>query len=261
MRFSQFLILLTLIAAAGCAVQPAAPELRPDADTTGSETDVRTRARVHTELAAGYLEVGNMSVALEEINVALRSDASYGPAYSIAGLIYSELKEDRLAEQNYEHALRLNPLDSDANNNFGWFLCQRKREEDGIKHILAALRNPLYRNAERSYVNAGLCARQRGDTAGAEDYFQKVLAMRPNQLQALYQMADIAYVRGNYPAAKTYLNRFTQTGAANAEVLWLGVRVERKVGDRDSEASYALQLSRNFPNSKEARALLTGQYE
>jgi len=261
MRFSQFLILLTLLAAGGCAVQPAAPDVRPDADTTGSETDVRMRARVHTELAAGYFEVGNMSVAVEEINVALRSDANYGPAYSVAGLIYSELKEDRLAEQNYAQALRINPLDSDANNNYGWFLCQRRREEEGIKHILAALRNPLYRNADRSYVNAGLCSRQRGDTAGAEDYFQRALKLRPNQGQALYQIADIAYARGDYAAAKTYLNRFARTGSANAEVLWLGVRVERKLGDRNSEASYALQLSRNFPNSKEARALLAGQYE
>lgn len=261
MRFSPILILLMLLAAGGCAVQPAAPEVRPDANTTGSETDERTRARVHTELAAGYFEIGNMSVALEEVGVALLADANYAPAYSVAGLIYSELKEDRLAEQNYAQALRINPLDSDANNNYGWFLCQRKREGDGIKRILDALRNPLYRNADRSYVNAGLCSRQRGDTAGAEEYFLKALAMRPNQLQALYQMADIAYARGDYAAAKTYLNRFTQTGSANAEVLWLGVRVERKVGDRNSEATYALQLSRNFPNSKEARALLAGQYE
>jgi type IV pilus assembly protein PilF len=261
MRFSPILMLLMLLAVGGCVVQPAAPEVRPDANTTGSETDERTRARVHTELAAGYFEVGNMSVALEEVAVALRADANYSPAYSIAGLIYSALKEDRLAEQNYGQALRINPLDSDANNNYGWFLCQRKREADGIKHILDALRNPLYRNADRSYVNAGLCSRQRGDAVAAEEYFQKALAVRPNQLQALYQMADIAYGRGDYAAAKTYLNRFTQTGTANAEVLWLGVRVERKVGDRNSEATYALQLSRNFPDSKEARALLAGQYE
>lgn len=261
MRICAFLILLTLLAAAGCAVQPAAPEVRPDADTTGAETDMRTRARVHTELAAGYFELGNMSVALEEIGVALRTDANYGPAYGVAALIYSALKEDRLAEQNYAQALRINPLDSDANNNYGWFLCQRKREQEGIKHILDAMRNPLYRNADRSYVNAGLCSRQRGDLPGAEDYFQRALKLRPNQLQALYQMADIAYARGDYATARNYLARFTQTATPHAEVLWLGVRVERKLGDRNSEASYALQLSRNFPNSKEAHALLAGQYE
>jgi type IV pilus assembly protein PilF len=39
----------------------------------------------------------------------------------------------------------------------------------------------------------------------------------------------------------------------------LGVRVERRLGDRNSEASYAMQLRKNFPDSKEARALATGE--
>jgi type IV pilus assembly protein PilF len=39
------------------------------------------------------------------------------------------------------------------------------------------------------------------------------------------------------------------------------VRVERRLGDRNSEASYALQLRNKFPNSSEARALIAGQYE
>jgi type IV pilus assembly protein PilF len=44
-------------------------------------------------------------------------------------------------------------------------------------------------------------------------------------------------------------------------MLWLGVRIERRLGDRNSEASYALQLRNRFPDSREARALLAGQYE
>jgi type IV pilus assembly protein PilF len=52
-----------------------------------------------------------------------------------------------------------------------------------------------------------------------------------------------------------------QAAAATAEALWLGVRVERRLGDRNSEASYALQLRNKFPNSREARALVAGQYE
>ena len=261
MRISHFALVVALLTTAGCAVQPAAPEVKPQADTTGSETDERTRARVHTELAAGYFELGNMSVALEEAIIALRSDAGYGPAHNVAALVYGELKEDRLAEQHFQQALSIDALDSDANNNYGWFLCQRKREEDGIKHFMAALRNPLYRNADRSYVNAGLCSRQRGDLAGAEQYFMSALKVRPTQLQALYQMADLAYARGDYPAARVYLNRFTQVAPAGAEVLWLGVRIERRLGDHNSEASYALQLRNKFPESKEARALLAGQYE
>jgi type IV pilus assembly protein PilF len=261
MRNARKIVLALLIATAGCAGQPPSSEVKPQSDTTGSETDARARARVHTELAAGYFELGNMSVALEEVQIALRSDADYSPAHNIAAIIYSQLKEDGQAEQHYLQALRIDPLDSDANNNYGWFLCQRNREEEGIRYFMAAVRNPLYRNADRSYVNAGLCYRQRGDLAGAEQNFLAALKVRPTQLQALYQMGDLSYLRSDYAAARSYLMRFTQLAPATAEVLWLAVRTERRLGDRESEASYAQQLRNRFPDSKEARALLGGQYE
>jgi type IV pilus assembly protein PilF len=246
---------------AGCATQhPQGSALKPDVNTMGDDSEARTRARIHTELASGYFELGNLGVALEEVNEALRSDESYSPAYNVSALIHAELKEDRLAEQHFERALRLNPVDSDANNNYGMFLCQRKREDDAIRYFLAALRNPLYQTPERSYVNAGLCSRKRGDLAGAEDYFQKALKVRPNQPQALYQLADMMYSRGDFSGARNYASRASQL-VPNAEALWLALRLERKLGDRNAEASYAAQLRRSFPESREARALAAGQYE
>ena len=227
--------------------------------TMGDEPAAITRARVHTELAAGYYELGNMSVAIEELKEALRSDANYGPAYNVAGLIYGALNEDRLAEENFKRALQINQNDPDTNHNYGQFLCQRKREEEGVRHFLAAVRNPLYQNADRSYANAGVCARRRGDTASAENYFQLALKTQPRQPQALYHMADLSFARGDFVGAKAYLNRLTAVTVPNAEVLWLGVRVERRLGDRNSEASYALQLRNKYPDSKEARLLAAGE--
>lgn len=250
-----------LVAGAGCAVQPPAPEVKPQATTTGTETDERARARIHTELAAGYFSLGNLSVALEEAAIALRADANYGPAHNIAGLVYGALKEDRLAEHHFAQALRINPLDSDANNNYGWYLCQRRREEEGLKYLMAALRNPLYENADRTYINAGLCAGQRGDFESAGQYFQSALKVRPNHPQALFHLTRIAFERGDYAAAKNYLDRLTQLVALNAEALWLGVRIARKLNDRESESSYAAQLRNRFPESRETQALLSGRYE
>lgn len=260
MKLRAALCAAALSVVAGCATQPASTEFKPDVSTMGEDSDARNRARIHTELAGGYFELGNLGVALEEVNEALRADNTYGPAYNMSALIHAELKEDRLAEQQFERALRLNPVDSDANNNYGSFLCQRSREEEGIRHFLAALRNPLYQTPARSYINAGLCSRRRGDLAGAEDYFEKALKARPNQPQALYQLADIFYARGEYAPARQYVLRLNQM-APNPEALWLGLRVERKLGDRNAEASYAAQLKRSFPGSREARALEAGQYE
>ena len=242
---------------AGCATQggDGGPE-----GGSGNESVARTRARVHTELASGYFELGNLGVALQEVNEALRADSDYGPAYNVSGLIHAELKEDGSAEKDFKRALAINPLDSDANNNYGLFLCQRKREDEGIRYFLAALKNPLYRTPERSYVNAGLCSRGKGDLTAAVTYFEKALKLQPNLPQALYQLADILYARGNYIQAKEYATRVVRI-APTPEGLWLAVRLERKLGDRDAEASYALQLQKKFPKSKEARALNSGQRE
>lgn len=245
----------------GCATAPGEPEFKPALTTTGAETEAATRARVHTELAAGYFDLRNMAVALEEVREALRADANYGPAYNVAGLIYAELNEDRLALENFQRALRINPLDSDANNNFGRFLCDRKREDEALKYFQAAIRNPLYQTPDRSYVNAGVCARRRGDVAAAQDYFQKALQARPNQPQALYQLADMAYARGSYDQAKEHLTRLARVAAPNAEILWLAMRVERRLGDRAAAESYRTQLTKNFPESKEAKAVLAGRDE
>jgi type IV pilus assembly protein PilF len=220
-----------------------------------------SRARIHTELAAGYLELGNYGVSLQEAGEALKADPNYAPAFSVLGLVYMELRDDRAAEANFQRALRIAPQDSDVNNNFGWFLCQRKREQESIKYFLIALRNPLYPTPDKSWVNAGVCARQAGDITAADDYFQKALKVRPGQPQALLQLADMAYKRKSYPEAKSYLMRIQREVEPTAEFLWLSLRVERAIGDRNAEGSLGFQLRKNFPDSREARALASGLYE
>ncbi|HET9403312.1 MAG TPA: type IV pilus biogenesis/stability protein PilW, partial [Burkholderiales bacterium] len=216
MRIFRAAIITGCLAMAACATQPT-----EETGTQGSESQNRMRARVHTELAGGYYEIGNIGVALEEAKEAMSADPSYGPAHNIAGLVYSLLKEDRLAEQSFQRALAINSTDSDANNNYGEFLCQRKREEEAIKYFLTAVRNPLYPTPERSYVNAGVCARRAGDLTSAENYFQLALKTRPEQTQALYQMADLSYSRGDDNGARNYLGRLTRVSQVGPEVLWL----------------------------------------
>ena len=161
---------MMLLAAAGCSTTPATgPDTGSYTPKPTSEADVVSRAQIHTELAAGYLELGNYAVALQEAGEALKADQNYAPAYSVLGLVYMELRDDSAAETNFQKALRISPQDSDVNNNYGWFLCQRKREKESIRYFLTALRNPLYATPDKSWVNAGVCARLLGDPVAADD--------------------------------------------------------------------------------------------
>jgi type IV pilus assembly protein PilF len=251
--------LLALLLVAGCVTTNRPP---PPASGSGTQAqvgvDVVNRARVHTELGATYYSRRRYEVALEELGEALKAYPDYGPAYNMLGLVYMELKEDQKAVQNFEQALRIDAKDPDANNNYGWFLCQRGQEKRALDYFTVAQQNPIYSTPERSFVNAGICARRIKDDKAAETYLRQALVLQPSQGQALYQLADISFEQARYEEARTLLTKHMQVTSPSPEALWLGVRVENHLGDRSAEASYAAQLRRRFPDSKESKMLMSG---
>ncbi len=251
---------LLLAACSSQKTQTPVEQLRPEQQAVSSSP--LERAKIHTELGVSYFENGQLGVALEELNTAVSADKSYAPAYNALGLVYMELKEDAKAEKNFRQAIRIDPSSSEAKNNYGMFLCQRGREQEGIRELLEALKNPLYATPDVAYKNAGLCARKAGDTKAAEGYFVRALKLNPRQPQALYGMAEIDYLRDDYAGAKQYISRyFTVAEPPGPQALWLGARVERKLGDRTALANYGMQLRRRYPSAPETKAFLEGRFE
>jgi len=266
LRQTMYVVLLLACGAlAGCAQSPATSATQANTvetgTLTGDVTDPRNRARVHTELASAYFERGNMGVALEELRIAIDADPTYAPAFNVLGLVHMDLRENAVAQQHFERALKLSPNDPDINNNYGWFLCQNGREEQSIAYFLAAVKNPLYSTPARSYVNAGLCSMKKNNERDAFDYFQRALRSEPDNLQALLNLASIQYKRGQLEAARGYVGRFNKAVEPTAESLWLALRIERKLGDKSAESNLATQLRRRFSGSKEYQDMLQGKFE
>ena len=111
-----------------------------------------------------------------------------------------------------------------------------------------------------SNTNAGTCELSRGSYKSAERFFQKALVLKPEYSQALIGMAEAHFMSGNLPAARLNLSRYMRTSTPTAKSLLLGVKIERKSGDRQSAANYASQLTKRFPNSKESAALRNGKF-
>jgi type IV pilus assembly protein PilF len=217
-------------------------------------------AKVHTELAGMYFELGKHGVALEELELALQADRNYAPAYSVRGLVHMALREDAEAEEDFQKSLRLDNNDSDSHNNYGWFLCQRDRVKEAIPQFMAALKNPLYQTPARAYLNAGLCSRKAGSYKDAEEFLQKALQIQPDLAQASLALAELNFVNGDYFLAKKYFAGFSEKSASlTAEQLWLGLRIARKNGDRNSEASYGMKLRKLYPEARETQMLLRGE--
>ena len=251
-------LLICVLVLAGCASSPGGPTSGRNTPQENINADLLNSARVHTELGANYYSRRQYGVALDELGFALKALPSYGPAYNVQGLVYMELKEDGKAVQSFEQALKIDPTDSDANNNYGWFLCHRGNPAKSLDYFAAAQRNALYSTPEKSLVNAGICSRKMNNLAGAEGFFRQALAIRSDEAQALYNLADMSFQRGNLEESRAYLGRYMHSENPSAEALWLGVRTERLLGDRGVAASYAAQLCRRYAESQECRALKSG---
>lgn len=251
-----FRLIFVAMLLAGCASSGGGSAGTPQLDKSRAQAS----ARMHTELAASYYERTQYAIALQEIDVALKADANYAPAYTVRAMVRMELREDDLAEADFRRSLEADDANSETRNNYGWFLCQRGRAKESISQFQAALKNPLYATPEMAYVNLGVCSKKAGLMREAESNLQRALVMRPGMPEALYGLADWSYDSGDYAGAKAYFLRFSQAiGELTAEQLWLGVRIERKMRDRNSEASYTLQLRKRFPLSRETQLLSQGE--
>ncbi len=212
-------------------------------------------AEISTQLGVEYIQKGDLEAGFERLKRALEVDPNYVDAHNTLGLLYGNLGQYEKAERSFKRALAIEPNNSSALNNYGQYLCQLKRYDEGRKLLLKAIENPLYKNSGAALSNAGICALNAGDVDIAEKHFRAALRTNPTLAPALYQMVNVSYRNGRYLPARGYLQRYMAVGRHTAKSLWLGVQIEHELGDKDAEASYELQLEKNFPDSEETRLL------
>ena len=249
-------VLLIFIAAILAACAQAPTDEGETADQIASN-----RARAHTELATAYYGAGQYEVALEEVRSALEADDDYVPAVNQLGLIYIALGQIDAAQTQLQRAIKLAPNDPSVNNNYGYLLCSLGDEAEAMRYFEKALNDPLYRTPEYAYVNAGLCMKSMGDDVRAAQFLGRALAISPDQPQALYHMADLAYASGAYRNARRYIPRHLQVvGLPGLDALWLAARTESRLGNSIALEAYGAQLNRRFPNSTQTRAFNSGRF-
>lgn len=254
--------LTALGALSGCAAPGVGQTVARTAEpvTESDEPEIRRRARIRTTLATSYFEQGQDTVALDEIKQALSADPNYGPAYGLRGLVYMRLNDDQRAESSFQRALQLNPNDADVMHNYGWFACGRKREKEALELFAKALTNPTYGGQAKTLMAKGICESRLGLLKEAEASFARSYQLDSTNPIAGYNLASLMYQRGEYERAQFYIRRLNGTEMANAETLWLGIKIEKKMNNQVVADQLAQQLQRRFPNSAELAAYRRGAF-
>lgn len=224
-------------------------------------TSADERAAVRTRLAAEYFKRRQFGIAMEEAQKALAINAGYAPAFSMLALINMEIREDAQARKYFLKALELAPRNPDFHHNYGYFLCERDELRAGIQHYMQALRDPLYPTPDRTLVAAGFCAEKGKWENEAREYYERALRYQPASNQAKFFLASLLLKNGEFSEARPHALDLARQANPGAEDLWLAVRVERKLGNKDGERRFADQLKRLYPDSLETSRLLAGQYD
>ncbi|WP_228124518.1 type IV pilus biogenesis/stability protein PilW [Glaciimonas soli] len=237
------------------------PGARDELKTNSDLTEAQRRARIRMQLAIGYYGQGQLEVALDEIKQALTADPDFADAYSVRGLIYMDMGEVRLADENFQRALSLAPQNPDIANNYGWFLCQNGREKESITYFESALKSRSYKSPSKALTNAGICSLKLKDKAAAERYFSQSFQFEPDNPLTNVNLANLAYDRHDEARARFYMERVTKTDGLNASLLWLAINVERKLDNRASEEKFAMQLRQRYPGSVEYASYQRGAFD
>lgn len=253
---SLLLVSTLTIALAGCQQGGVRgdSDLEDNTGQMGQEEDAGV-GEVYVRLAVGYMQEGQLDTALKKARRALKLEPDNAEAHNIIALIYDRLGQAGLAEQHFKRGLKIQPRHSYMLNAYGTYLCGNGRYDEADEQFQMALKNPLYKTPEVAYTNAGICAGRKPDLVRAEYYLRKALENNPKLPVTLLQMSRVSYDKGEYLSGRAYLERYLGVARHTASSLWLGIQIERELGDQNAVSSYSLSLRNNFPDSQEVLLL------
>ena len=233
-----------------------------DRVTASDESDGSKRAKLRMELATAYFGRGQMTTALDQVKLAIIANPNQSDAYNLRGLIYANLGDEQLAEESFRRALQLNPRDADVMQNFGYYLCQKKRYPEANALFEQAVAEPKNRDVSRTLLTQGVCQAQAGQWPPAEATLLRSYQLDPGNPSTAVNLSEVLYRRGDYERARYYVRRVNAVSeVANAQTLWLAARIEHRAGNARAAQDFADQLRGRYPDSRETGLLAQGAYD
>ncbi len=249
-KSSQILAgVVILLLASGCVTTTTGSRER-------SEPDKGVAAELNYELGARYYRNGNYDIARDRLLYSIELEPKNAIAHSTLALTYERLDNIRLATASYEQAVRIAPRNFDVLNTYAVFLCRQGSYDGAIKNFDKAIGITENDYAEITLTNAGVCMMQKPDLAKAETYFRTALEHKTSYGDALLQLCLLKFEQEEFLAARAFIQRFLGTNLPSASVLYLGVRIEKELGDERARTAYSNRILREFPQSPEAKQIL-----
>jgi type IV pilus assembly protein PilF len=260
-RLLLCLLLLNFVVACANPSDGSSQDSRADLATASDETDMQKRAKIRLELALGYLDQGQINVALDEVKLAIVADPRSVDAYSLRGLIYMRLNDFGLARDSFNRGIAINPRDGNILHNLAWLACQESRFAEAILNFDKALTIPNYTGQAKTYLAKGVCLLRSGDARQAESNFLRSFELDASNPIATFNLANLLYKRNDLIRSQFYIRRLNNNEYVNAESLWLAAKIEKKMGNSQGVLQWSERLRKQFPTSREFELFERGAFD
>ncbi|CBL45759.1 Putative pilus assembly protein [gamma proteobacterium HdN1] len=243
-RLTLFLLLALTLSA--CVIESTT-------DPMAKNRDEGKALRAYVQLGMAYIQDREMTQASRVLNKAAKinsDDAALNNAY---GLFYLLEEDNKKAEEHFLRAIRSDAEFSAAYNNYATLLYNAGRYAEAVKYLKVATRQYRYDRRFQIYESLGNCYIQLNEQDKAEHAYLKALQLFPRLPNSMLGLAELYLEKGNYALSKQYLTQHEAIAKPSAKQLWVGIRLQRQLGDVDKLASYELALRRLFPGSPEYR--------
>lgn len=251
-------VLLSVVLS-GCVTQDYENDKTPVVQNQANRDDM---AATRISLGLGYLKMGNMPQAKQNLEKAKNFSPDMVQVYTAFAHYYETVGEHKLTVESYEKALSLKSDDADTLNNYGVYLCRQNQTDAAEKQFLKAIAVPSYVLVAKSYDNLSSCFLQNDDFTKAELYLNKAIAHNPSSASTLFQMVRLQYAMGDYKQAKAFVQRFEKvTRRFTSQSLALAYKVHFKLGRRRTANNYGAMLVKMYPQSWEAQQFLLNELE
>jgi type IV pilus assembly protein PilF len=254
-------LLLGLTGCASTAGGGSSATSRGEIVTDSDDSEERKRARIRIELALGYFQQGKTNIALDEIKLAIAADPAFADAYSLRGLIYMALNDYTIAEESLNKALAIKARDPNVLHNLGWLKCQQGAYPQSYAYFDQVLADPTYTGRAKSLMAMGMCQIKAGQLKEAEASLLKSYEYDAGNPVTGYNLSKVLFQKKELSRAQFYIRRLNNTELANAESLWLGIKVERLLGNTQAVEQLASQLEKRFAQSPEVAAYRKGAFD
>ncbi len=212
------------------------------------------QARASVELGLAHIRNGDRQSAKRPLLHALELSPRSSEVHHALAIMYAGDLEHQLAYEHYSRALALDPGYTQARNNFGAYLHKQNLSAEAIMQLEIAAGDTLYPRRFLVFENLGRAYLSVGRYYEAEQAFLRAVNLNEGLSRSHLELAEIYFSREDFPNAYKHFKRFEALKLGpDAQGLWLGIRLERALGNNDAVASYSLQLRNLFPASEEYR--------